>query len=274
MKELTLQEIHEATLEMMDYIHALCEEHGIVYYVGFGSLIGTVRHNGFIPWDDDFDIQMPRKEFERFREVFEKTDHPAYYRLCERKNTKNYYYGIPRFSDTRYRYVTTNPAEEAFDNGLFIDIYPLDNFGSTRAEAERVKKKVDRLNVMYTYYINRRNPRGGIMNVIQGVSHALLRIRFGNRLPERIDDMVLKTIRKYTSDEDTQIGEVCWDYITSPYPKEWFRERILHDFEGRQYWIPGDYDPLLRFDYGDYMQLPPEEERTGTRHGYKLMKAE
>ena len=102
MQDLTLEEIHREILNMMDYIHKLCEENGITYYVGFGSLIGAIRHNGFIPWDDDFDIMMPRADVEKFKEIFLKTGHP-YYRLCDRKNTKNYYYGIPRFSgaDTR-----------------------------------------------------------------------------------------------------------------------------------------------------------------------------
>ena len=270
MRELTLTEIHSGILEMMDYLHRFCNDHGIRYYVGFGSLIGAIRHNGFIPWDDDFDIQMPRKDYMLFREAFAKENHP-YYRLCERKNTKNYYYGIPRFGDMRYRYIPTKKGEEDFDNGLFIDIYPLDNFCNTVEEAERLKKRVDRLNIMYTHYVNRRNPRGGIMNVVQAITHTLLRAWYGNRLPEKIDDMVLRKINRYTSDGDKYIGEVCWDYTTSAYPKEWFAERELHDFEGRQYWIPKGYDPLLRMDYGDYMQPPPEDQRTFTRHGYHIM---
>ena len=268
MRELSLEEIHQVTLEMMDEIHRICEAHQITYFLAFGTLIGAIRHSGFIPWDDDFDILMPRKEYERFREVFRQAGHP-FYRLCERKNTPNYIYGIPRFSDTRYTYVTTSRYMEQFDNGIFIDIYPLDNYGNTYDDAKRIKKKVVRLNMMYDMYINAVNQQGGIRSFVQHICHRLLRIRYRDRLPERMDDMVYDIVRKNTTDMDSQVGDVVWDAYISPYPRAWFEERILHDFDGRQYWIPKAYDAFLRQDYGDYMQLPPEAERH-PQHEYKI----
>ena len=271
MEQLSLPEIHRATLDLMDYIHRVCEENGIVYYLAYGTLIGTIRHGGFIPWDDDFDIQMPRKDYERFRRVMEEAGHP-YYRLCDRKNTANYIYGIPRFSDSRYRYITTQPKVKPFDTGLFIDIYPLDNFGSTPEEARRIKKKIIRMNNMYEVYVNPGSVKGGIMSLVRGACHYLLRARYGSGLAARIDDMVMDKIRRMTSDGDRQIGEVCWDVQFTPYQREWFTERVLHDFEDRQYWIPARYEEILGFEYGDYMQLPPEENRK-RQHDCMIVKA-
>ena len=273
MEQLSLAEIHEATLEMMDYIHRLCEENHIVYYLAYGTLIGAVRHTGFIPWDDDFDIQMPREDFERFREVFRRKQHP-YYKLCERKNTENYFYGIPRFSDTRFTYVSEHPGYKPFDTGLFIDIYPLDNFGNTPGEAKRLKKKADRKNLMYEVYINEADGKGKSSPLLRKVCHLLLRAWHGRRYPERIDGEILRLIRRNTSPEDAQIGDVCWDpFYLVTYPRAWYTGRILHGFSGRQYWIPKEYDTILKADYGDYMQLPPEEKRI-PHHEYTLMRKE
>lgn len=269
MRELTLPEIHRVTLELMDEIHRICEENQIRYFIAYGTLIGAIRHNGFIPWDDDFDIQMTRPDYEKFYQIVRQRKHP-YYQLCDRRSTPNYYYGIPRFSDTRYQYISTRKYEEGFDNGIFIDIYPMDNFGNTYEEAKRVKKKVDRLSVLYTWYTNSRNEKGGLMSLAQGLGHRLLRLVYGNKLSDRIDDWVMDTIRKNTSDDDKQVGEVCWDYLVTPYQREWFKERELHAFEDRQYWIPKEYDLLLRTEYGDYMQLPPEEKRH-PHHDYVIV---
>lgn len=260
MEQLSQQEIQTATLEMMDYIHQICEENNIVYYLSYGTLIGAIRHNGFIPWDDDFDIQMTRKEYERFRLAFMEKNH-AYYRICDRKNTENYFYGIPRFSDSRYHYTTTHPGIKPFDTGLFIDIYILDDFGNTKEEAERIKKKVIRKNMMYDVYMNKEDGQGKAAPFIRKICHYLLRAWHGSGYPNRIDDEIRNFILKRTSPTDRQTGEVCWDPQIVPYRKEWFAERVLHEFNGRQYWIPKEYDTLLRFEYGDYMQLPPPDRR-------------
>ena len=271
MKQLSLQEIHIATLEMMDYIHQICEENHITYYLAYGTLIGAVRHGGFIPWDDDFDIQMPREDFERFRGIFRQKQHP-YYRLCDRKNTKDYPYGIPRFSDSRFSYRSERPGFKPFDTGLFIDIYPLDNFGNTYGEARQIKKKVDRKNLLYEVYLNETDEKGKASPLVRKLCHKLLRIRYGSRYSERIDDEVRRLIRRNTSPDDSQIGDVSWDtFYLMPYPREWFAEKVLHGFDGRQYWIPAEYDKILRADYGDYMELPPEEKRI-PQHEYTLVR--
>ena len=271
MEQLSLQEIHKATLEMMDYIHWLCEENHIVYYLAYGTLIGAVRHNGFIPWDDDFDIQMTREDYGRFRDAFRKENH-AWYRICDRKETENYFYGIPRFSDSRFHYSTTHPGLKPFDSGLFIDIYILDDFGNTPEDAERIKKKIIRKNMIYEVYLNKEDGQGKANPLVRKICHALLRARYGRRYSQRIDEEVYRTIRKLTSPADRQTGEVCWDVQITPYRKEWLAERVLHDFDGRQYWIPREYDTILKTEYGDYMQLPPPEKRL-PQHEYTITRA-
>ena len=128
MKELSIEEIHEGTLGILKKIIEICDEINVNYFLAYGSLIGAVRHGGFIPWDDDLDIVMLRPDYEIFNQYCLKHERELYpFKLINRKNEKKYPYNIARFNDLRYRDIYENVQE--YDSGMFIDVYPLDGAG-------------------------------------------------------------------------------------------------------------------------------------------------
>ncbi len=274
-KELSLQECQQAALKVLIQFDQICQEQGFRYYLAYGSLIGAIRHNGFIPWDDDLDVMMPRPDFDRFM-VFmnEHAEEYAPLKLHTRANTKNYYFAIPRLSDMTYKYISLNKWEREYDIGAFIDIYPWDNFGNNREDAEKLFKMSWQSKRRYSWYINPRNdedsPKKALM---RKVMHCLLRITKGSRYDQRIDAELRQEILDHTSDNDKFFGHVVWMLGIAQFEKSRLMnlDIIRHPFEGYEFNIPAAYDYMLTVSYGDYMKLPPEDQRTPT-HSYKIVR--
>lgn len=139
--ELTIEDIHSVTLKLVEKLIQICDDVGVNYYVAYGSLIGVVRHKGFIPWDDDFDVVMLRDDYETFCDYcMRHQDDMKPYKLFTRKNEENYPYNIARLNNMDYRAVYENV--QGYDSGVFIDIYPLDGAGANAEQViQQVKKK-------------------------------------------------------------------------------------------------------------------------------------
>lgn len=141
---LALEEIQEASLHILEKIADLCDQLHLRYYLIYGTLIGAIRHKGFIPWDDDLDIMMPRPDYEKLITYFiENTDALRPLELFEPRVNPDYPYMIARISDNRYILDVTN--EKDYGIGVFIDIYPYDGLGNTPKEALHYGLKGDRL---------------------------------------------------------------------------------------------------------------------------------
>lgn len=271
MKELSMEEIHEGTLAILSEIIRVCNAIGVKYYLAYGSLIGAMRHKGFIPWDDDLDIVMLRPDYDvfcRYCISHEKELWP--FKLICRENVDKYPYNIARFNDMRYRAEYQNV--QSYDSGMFIDVYPLDGFGKmTDAEIHRLDRKREYLMKMILWSIDdhyepsKHNKwyRSVVKYAVRGYAKLRGSSHFLNRMEE------LKALYPY--DECEYVAEMVWDTKTVLCKKEWFSEGVMVDFEGLKVCAPKDPDSFLRAYYGDYMKLPPLEERVPS-HGYKLYK--
>jgi lipopolysaccharide cholinephosphotransferase len=255
-----LRKIGLVQLSIMDEVHKICEEEKITYYMIAGTLLGAVRHKGFIPWDLDIDIGMPREDYERFKMVCERrlkypykyldyTNCPVFFRphaLITRMDTK-----------IEIKYDHVNP--KLLDLGIYIDVFPLDNApddSKTRAKhADKLKKirkwKDRRIPYSYSYNRWKRYVHYAVSTLLGWVS-----IR-------RINQQQQNQMQKYRNENTKCLCSMGSQYA---YEKQCMSRGIygkptLLEFEGRRYFAPEKYLDYLTHLYGDYMSLPPEEKR-------------
>lgn len=266
-KKLDISDIHSITLDLMDMVHNICETNGLTYYIAYGSLIGAIRHNGFIPWDDDFDIWMMRDDYEKFIDIVRNHNNPRY-RIATRADDENYPYGIARFYDANYQFFHTT-LKNQFNLGVFIDIYPLDSCSSSYSDIKHILNKIQRINYCYSIYQYKFSLSNKIRTVIKLPIHYLLRMVYGKTYNKRVDERILRIIY---SENDKLAENVCVYWEPSEfcyYNRSLFSEKQLHQFEDRYYWIPKEYDTILSLQYGDYMTMPPVDKRCPT-HDYEI----
>lgn len=243
-KEITLADMHQIQLSMMKAIHQFCIENNIRYSLGGGSLLGAVRHKGFIPWDDDVDIMMPRTDYERFIESFEGKF--AYYNVQHYKNDRNYYKPFAKIYDNR------TLLEEAYcTTGVFVDVFPIDGM-PCEDEYLFLLKKLNKLARRLRY----------TTNIISG------NFRFLKRLYGKLHsrDKALykydKCITTYKIETSEFAGAISGAYgIKEHMPSYVFNEYIELQFEDANFMAIKEYDMYLKKHYGDYMVLPPVEKR-------------
>ncbi|MCR4908590.1 MAG: LicD family protein [Lachnospiraceae bacterium] len=266
-RELTIQEIQTVSLEILKRVADLCEELQLRYYLVFGTLIGAIRHHGYIPWDDDVDIMMPRPDHDKLMEHLSEHPLPGL-TVFNRRTCRDYPYMLTRISDDGYILEMEN--EESVGMGIFIDVYPFDGLGNTREEAVPFGLKGDYLSSL-CYQATRKHFametttsvfRKIIKFPVFLISRMIGKDFFQNRLE------LLAGTRDYETSE--YVGCVTW--LTwgekEMFLRKWFDESILVPFEKYEFRVPKCYDEVLRHEYGDYMQLPPEKDRIG-HHYYK-----
>lgn len=270
-KPLNIDEIHAGTLEIIKKLSNICKGLNINYYVGWGSLIGAIRHKGFVPWDDDFDVIMLRPDYDKFVKYCEEHEEELYpFKILNRQVCKEYPYVISRFEDMRYKAVYDNLIE--YDSGMFIDIYPFDGAGRDEVKIrKKIEKKKRILAKFVGWSINNKfvkpqsqNPLTVIFKYIGfKISHLLGKDFFLDRFE--------KLKGNYSLEDSTLVGCLCWDYYLYVFDKRLFEDSLTVPFENITVKIPVGYDEFLKIAYGDYMTLPPENERKAS-HGYTIYK--
>lgn len=267
MKELSLREIQLAELEVLKKIREICQNIDIKYYIMYGTLLGAVRHKGFIPWDDDIDVIMFREDYKKFVDYCNlHTMELSPFRLHHYSNNKKYIYPLARLSDSRY-YVDYNTADD-YDLGLFVDVYPFDGCGNSEEEARKIARRQRRLIVPICYGgLKKFQPSvtGGIRTLEKFLIYYLVRFIGVHHFVKLADKYASKT----SVNDSIYVELTSWELEKyKPMTKEDFGEGVELEFEGEKFRAPIAYDKILKLYYKNYMELPPEEDRVG-HHYYK-----
>ena len=268
-----LPRIKEIELEIAEEIKRICEKHQIRYFLVGGSLLGAIRHNGFIPWDDDFDIGMLRSDYETFRRVAPKELEGSRYEYQSYLTDPDCHYVFDkiRLKDTYFS--TEFSAHFPIANGLFVDILVYDytsvNPAAQKRQIERVNALKGAINVKWLDEPSKINHR--LLTAVALPAMKLVSFRRFHKIIEknltRYDKEIGKKLAsgELTSGDAFLIDGVGMNLQKGAFPAKWFDELIPHEFDGHSFPIPAGYDAYLTHWFTDrYMEpLPPEKRSSG-----------
>lgn len=261
-KNEALSRLQSVELEMLRVFRDWCAEKEITWFIDSGTVIGAIRHQGFIPWDDDVDICMMRKDYERFKDICRTELNPKYF--YQSKDTDSAYYHL--FDKIRVNGTVFKEdliAEHDIHHGVYIDIFPMDyvpDNGFLRCLQ------------FWKFHFFRTGLMAKYMSMEERTGYKLLAAKVVRALfkPFSLDSLyknAIKEARRY----DGRKGNYIFNFCSAINEKSLCHASCLEDvmyakFENKEFLIPKEYDEVLRVEYGDYMQLPPEEDRVPHHH--------
>ena len=261
MKKMSLQEVQQVGLEILKEVHHFCEEHGINYSLYGGTMIGAIRHKGFIPWDDDIDIAMPRPDYERFLATYYsqkgyrlfasgKDSYIAFSRVCEMEKTYALNNILPWTNQT---------------TGIWIDIFPLDGAPDNLEEGLRC------LSILRKHWKRSCYARGAMAS-LSSSRGAINKLK--TFLKKLVYNDVFISPQRVVANYNRIAMQIKWaetrHFWNCAYLRYGMKEyqdindytsTILVPFEDSFFRVCNGYDHLMRMKYGDYMEWPSEEKR-------------
>lgn len=266
MVDINLEKVHNIQLEMATEVKRLCEEHNIRYFLIAGTLLGAIRHNGFIPWDDDMDIGMLREDYERFIEVC-KVDLKFDYYLQTWHTDPQFGLPIAKIRKNGTKFVEKASANNQIHSGIYIDIFPYDNI----PDSNFLRKKHKWLTYLYKRSILIKNNYDLEINKTTIEKFFIKTLKLTVKLFPKayIIKKYTNQMKKYNKCANTEkitIFGGAYSYEKEAIRREWITNVVMVEFENIQFCIPKEAKLMLNSIYGDYLKLPPEDKRYN-RHG-------
>ena len=251
-RRLSEEEIKEVELGVMDYIHNLCQKENINYSLAYGTLLGAVRHKGYIPWDDDVDISLKRDEYDKLYQAVLRDNDPIY-KVASWENDARYPYPFYRVYDARTVY-ENNYIENDIDLGICVDVFPFDYYADVNKEMVKLDT-YRRLSVYTLYGIHSKN--AGLKNIVRYLLVLVFRL---TRVKTWNKKMNLLSMQ---ANDNDSIDYLMENKRTSTKFEKTLLDKVMDSpFEDRTYKIPEASHQILSAIYGDdFMEIPPVEKR-------------
>lgn len=250
--------IQQKSLEILLYFKGFCESHNLQFFLCGGCCIGTIRHQGFIPWDDDIDVFMPREDYEKLAILWDQYGDKHRYSYCRTNKEENYHNIGASIRDNHTTFINQHSQNEDINHGLMLDIIPLDGYP---------KSKISRMRqvffaMLYSLFNAQRLPDNQ-GKAIRLISMIMLGIIASKKIRYIIWRFAEQQMTKYKFSECEYITELAsgFRYMHNKYPKELFSQTIFKKFDRYLLPIPIGYDTYLKMAFGDYMTLPPKKQQ-------------
>ncbi len=255
----TVDKLKLCLLNMLSWFHDYCVKNNLRYYLVEGTMLGAARHQGFIPWDDDIDVGMPRPDYELLKKKIKGTVQDNKYLLeTEESEKQDYYYAYSKLYDIRTTQIEDRRVKVV--RGVGIDIFPIDGIGDTLKDAKRNFKKIGFwLDILTSRVVAIRGGRKWYKNLSVTVFQALPNMLVNEkRLLKRISMLC----QQRSFDNSEYVGSLVTTYRAKEImPREFYGEPTLYRFENIEAYGVQDFESYLSHLYGDWRKLPPEDQR-------------
>lgn len=258
MKSIDQKMLKKIQLNILQEVADFCDENNIKYYLFCGTLIGAVRHNGYIPWDDDIDICMPRKDYEKFYNLFNKNN-SSDLKFIDYRNYKGYYLASGKVINTKT--VMKEKTNFNCEIGVYIDVFAMDNMPTDKRKAIYFDRLINPFRkILLLKTIAPDEGRQSYKNFVLKIGNIVFK-----PIPTKLLIWTITNLAKKHNDDDfcQNIGDISvFTYgLKEMFPVDYFGDGVKLIFEGRSFTVPEKYDLLLKKMYGDYMKLPPIEKQ-------------
>ena len=261
-----IREIQQMELGIMEYIHEACQKIGVKYFLAYGSLIGAVRHKGFIPWDDDMDICMLREDYEKLQDYLIANPDERY-EVMSYKNNLNYVYPFMKVQDNQ-TYLLEEDVRIDSNMGIYVDIFPVDGYEDDSVFKDKMTRLIKKRQLSCYTFKGITNTKSILNSLIRYISVIIFYFTNTNKYIRGIDELA----KSRKVDDYELVDYLIYKDMNKPvWKREWLKQTITGVFEGKEFMIPKNYHEILTSDYGDYTQLPPVELRF-SHHDFQLWK--
>lgn len=246
-----MTDLQQTALNILLDIDRVCRENGIFYMLAYGTLIGAVRHKGFIPWDDDVDIVMTRENYNKFVGIANEKLSPKY-KLSTCYSNQTFMYNFAKVEDVDTSFIEKLTLNSCALFGVYVDIFPLDKVENDKEKITKIWYKQRRLqSLIYSHY-TKNNTSSNLFHKICKTIITKIDVTFLHKMLDKMISSITKEDKYYF------VFTNAYKYYV--YSKDDLRTQLCN-FEGHMLPISVNYDVILSALYGDYMKLPPEEER-------------
>ena len=253
-----LRELQLKCLDILLYFKEFCEKHKLTFYLAGGTAIGALRHKGFIPWDDDIDVFMPRPDYEKLTRIWSETADTTKYILCRSNKNVNYHHHAASIVDIRTTWIEEKNVNNDIPQGILMDVIPLDGCPDSK-----IKRNIQLFHAFVFALFNPQRLPENKSKTIYNLTKILLAIFRSKKLQNYMWISAEKHMVKYDFYSNKRITELIGNIngMLTTHPLEGFLDTVEVEFEGHPMPLMRGYDEYFTSIFHDYMKMPPKEQR-------------